>query len=221
MKMEAFEVESGGRDSYLGARLELSERNSPSNALCHEQRNPSRRQHSPCEREGRRDRQEVRENQSDEGLASIRALVMIDMIKDYAKGNYREVPALRAIGAVALALLYAPNPIDVIPDVLVGLGYLDDATVVAFALKLIDTELNRYKTWREKRDAEAGAQPTGKVVDVRGVFTGTMKPPSQDSIAIMRQKGYSPYAIKAEEERLAHTRTVSRYVLLLNKLLPM
>jgi len=31
-----------------------------------------------------------------------------------------------------------------------------------------------------------------------------MKPPSQDSIAIMRQKGYSPYAIKAEEERLTH-----------------
>ena len=92
-------------------------------------------------------------------------MVMIDMIKDYAKGNYREVPYW-AIGAVALALLYVLNPIDVIPDVLVGLGYLDDATVVAFALKLIDTELNRYKTWREKRDAEAGAQPTGKVVDV-------------------------------------------------------
>jgi uncharacterized membrane protein YkvA (DUF1232 family) len=40
------------------------------------------------------------------------------------------------------------NPADVLPDVIVGVGYLDDATVVAFCLKLIEKELEKYKAWQ-------------------------------------------------------------------------
>jgi hypothetical protein len=47
-----------------------------------------------------------------------------------------------------LALLYVLNPADVLPDVIVGVGYLDDATVVAFCLKLIEKELEKYKAWQ-------------------------------------------------------------------------
>jgi uncharacterized membrane protein YkvA (DUF1232 family) len=36
----------------------------------------------------------------------------------------------------------------VIPDIIIGVGYLDDATVVAFCLKLIERELERYKEWQ-------------------------------------------------------------------------
>ena len=68
-----------------------------------------------------------------------------------------------AISAGALALLYVLNPADVIPDVIIGVGYLDDATVVAFCLKLIERELERYKQWKAAN--AAGAQ-SGKVVDV-------------------------------------------------------
>jgi uncharacterized membrane protein YkvA (DUF1232 family) len=47
-----------------------------------------------------------------------------------------------------LALLYVLNPADVLSDVIVGVGYLDDATVVAFCLKLIEKELKKYKAWQ-------------------------------------------------------------------------
>lgn len=72
--------------------------------------------------------------------------VMLSMVSDYVKGNYREVPYW-AISASALALLYVLNPIDIIPDVIPGVGFLDDATVVAFCLSLMEKEIDRYKAW--------------------------------------------------------------------------
>jgi uncharacterized membrane protein YkvA (DUF1232 family) len=89
------------------------------------------------------------------------AKIMLAMVKDYWNGSYREVPYW-AISAVALALLYVLNPVDVIPDMLLGIGYLDDATVVAFCLKLVQKELEKYQEWAARK-----AQSTrGPVVDV-------------------------------------------------------
>ncbi len=84
--------------------------------------------------------------------------VMLELVKDYAAGRYREVPYW-AISAIALALLYVLNPADVIPDMILGVGYLDDATVVAFCLKLIEKELTRYKEWQARTVAAAPASP--------------------------------------------------------------
>ena len=102
--------------------------------------------------------------------ASLKALMgqaslMVSMVKDYVTRRYREVPYW-AISAVALALLYVLNPVDVLPDVILGVGYLDDATVVAFCLRLIEKELERYQLWKEGQASEGKAQPNGKVVDV-------------------------------------------------------
>lgn len=91
-------------------------------------------------------------------------MVMIDLVKDYATGRYREVPYW-AMGATALALFYVLSPIDVIPDVIIGAGFLDDAVVVSFALKLIEKELARYKEWKERQQGKS-PPVSGKVVDV-------------------------------------------------------
>ncbi len=92
-------------------------------------------------------------------------MVMIELVRDYVTGRYREIPYW-AIGATALALFYVLSPIDVIPDVVVGLGYLDDALVVSFALKLIEKELDRYKQWKSKQPGSVPPSATGKVLDV-------------------------------------------------------
>jgi uncharacterized membrane protein YkvA (DUF1232 family) len=92
--------------------------------------------------------------------------VMLSMIKDYASGKYREVPYW-AIGAVALALLYLINPLDVLPDVILGIGYLDDATVIAFCMKLIENEIEKYQTWKGTPNEPKPAEPTnGRIIDV-------------------------------------------------------
>lgn len=85
--------------------------------------------------------------------------LLLKMIRDYIRGAYREVPYW-AISAIALALLYVLNPLDVIPDLFPGFGYLDDATVLAFCLKLIEQELHKYKAWLEARERQ------GPVIDI-------------------------------------------------------
>lgn len=92
-------------------------------------------------------------------------MTMIDLVRDYVAGRYREVPYW-AMGATALALFYVLSPVDVIPDFVLGLGYLDDAVVVSFALRLIEKELDRYKQWKARQQSGGADKPSGKVVDV-------------------------------------------------------
>ena len=73
--------------------------------------------------------------------------LLFGMIKDYISGDYTEVPWY-IIGAIGSALLYVLSPIDLIPDFIPVLGYLDDAAVVAICLKFINEEVNAYKIWK-------------------------------------------------------------------------
>ncbi len=79
--------------------------------------------------------------------------LMFSMIRDYWQGNYRSVP-WKSIAAVAGALLYVLNPLDVIPDLILGFGFIDDAGVVALCLKLVESDLHRYAAWKEEHEAQ-------------------------------------------------------------------
>ncbi|MEE2762782.1 MAG: YkvA family protein [Pseudomonadota bacterium] len=79
--------------------------------------------------------------------------LMFSMIRDHWQGNYRSVP-WKSIAAVAGALLYVLNPLDVIPDLILGFGFIDDAGVVALCLKLVESDLHRYAAWKEEHEAQ-------------------------------------------------------------------
>lgn len=83
--------------------------------------------------------------------------LMFAMIRDYWNGNYRDVP-WKSIAAIAGALLYVLNPLDVIPDLLIGIGFLDDAGVVALCLKLVESDLYRYAAWKEQQENQISAR---------------------------------------------------------------
>ena len=72
--------------------------------------------------------------------------IIVSLIRSYIKGEYRELPLGTAIGLVS-ALIYFFSPVDIIPDFLPGLGYVDDLMVVAVALKFSYTDLDAYKKW--------------------------------------------------------------------------
>ena len=71
---------------------------------------------------------------------------MLRLIRAYSEGRYRDVPENTLIVMVA-AVVYLVNPLDVIPDALPALAYLDDATVVALAVRRSRETLDAFMTW--------------------------------------------------------------------------
>lgn len=76
------------------------------------------------------------------------AKLLFSLVRDYASGEYREIP-FNIIAAAGAALLYVLSPIDLIPDFIPVLGYLDDAAVIAFCLNLMEKDLVSYKVWKD------------------------------------------------------------------------
>jgi uncharacterized membrane protein YkvA (DUF1232 family) len=73
-------------------------------------------------------------------------LAMIRLIRAYHTGDYREIPA-RSLLIVISAMIYFVSPLDVIPDWIPVLGYIDDALVVGLALKTIKADLDAFMEW--------------------------------------------------------------------------
>lgn len=73
--------------------------------------------------------------------------VICHMISDYVKGNYRDVP-LASIITLTAAIAYLVSPIDLIPDFIPGIGYLDDAFVINLALQAVHGDLMSYSEWK-------------------------------------------------------------------------
>ena len=81
-------------------------------------------------------------------------ITMIEMIRDYMKGNYKAIP-IKVLISIVAAILYFVSPIDLIPDFIPIIGYLDDAAVIVLALKLgAGAELSKYRKWREEQELD-------------------------------------------------------------------
>ncbi|MGJ8743527.1 YkvA family protein [Polaribacter sp.] len=73
--------------------------------------------------------------------------LLFSMFKDYISGDYDQIPWY-IIASIGSTLLYVLSPIDAIPDFIFGIGYVDDAAVMALCLKFVDLELSEYKKWK-------------------------------------------------------------------------
>lgn len=60
-----------------------------------------------------------------------------------------EYPGLRTERLVLLfaALLYLVNPMDVVPDVIPGAGFIDDGAILAWTLAKLREEVDRFRSW--------------------------------------------------------------------------
>lgn len=74
----------------------------------------------------------------------------VNLAEDYIKGNY---PILdkKIFLALITVLVYFLNPMDLIPDFLFAYGFLDDFTVLSLFFKKYQTELKKYKEWKESK----------------------------------------------------------------------
>lgn len=73
--------------------------------------------------------------------------LMFGMLKDYKKGIYQNVPWF-TIAAIGLSLLYVFNPLDMVPDFIPGVGYVDDFALFTIVLRFIQSDLHSYLDWK-------------------------------------------------------------------------
>jgi uncharacterized membrane protein YkvA (DUF1232 family) len=71
---------------------------------------------------------------------------MLRLIRAYFRGEYRNV-SQDALLYIIAAVSYLLDPFDLIPDEVPFLGFLDDATVVSFALARTRRALDDFMIW--------------------------------------------------------------------------
>ena len=70
------------------------------------------------------------------------------MLGDIFTGKYKKVP-VGTIAAIVGTLLYVLSPVDLTPNFIPVIGYLDDAAVLAACLKFTKFDVEEYKKNRK------------------------------------------------------------------------
>ncbi len=71
---------------------------------------------------------------------------MLRLLRAYAGGDYRKIPK-DALLTIVAAISYLVDPFDLIPDEIPFLGYVDDATVISFAVSRTRNALDAFMLW--------------------------------------------------------------------------
>jgi len=87
-------------------------------------------------------------------------MAFLRLLRAYVRGDYRNVP-LKSLILIVAGVLYFVLPIDVIPDFLVGLGFVDDAAVLAWVYASVKKVLDEFARWESTRAGGAALEAPG------------------------------------------------------------
>ena len=95
------------------------------------------------------DQAEVKAANLDEKAGDFKLLIA--MGRDTIAGRYKmnKWNLFVIVGTV----VYVLSPLDAIPDVIPVLGWIDDLTIVGYAIGKLSAEMRKYKTFKEKTAA--------------------------------------------------------------------
>lgn len=74
--------------------------------------------------------------------------LFFEMILAYRTNRYRDISLSTLIISV-IAVLYALSPIDILPDFIPFIGWIDDFVVLRMALELIRDDIREFRIWKE------------------------------------------------------------------------
>lgn len=85
-------------------------------------------------------------------IASVRGdmVQLFRLANAWARREYTSLPWRSILYAVA-AIIYFVNPIDLIPDALLGIGFIDDVAVISVVVRAIRRDIMDFQTWEAAR----------------------------------------------------------------------
>lgn len=75
--------------------------------------------------------------------------LFLRMMKAYALGEYKDISKKHIVLCV-LAVIYFLNPADLVPDIIAGLGFIDDLAVINWVYLKLQDETIKFKDWESK-----------------------------------------------------------------------
>jgi len=75
--------------------------------------------------------------------------LLVRLLQAWTSGEYKGV-SMKTLGVIVAAVLYFISPLDLIPDFMPGVGYLDDAAVITWVLKSIAEDIDEFRRWEAK-----------------------------------------------------------------------
>ncbi len=82
-------------------------------------------------------------------------MAFLRLLRAYVKREYTDIP-WQSLVLIVAAVLYFLVPVDVIPDFILGLGYLDDAALIAWVVKTLQSVVDDFRKWESTRTETAG-----------------------------------------------------------------
>lgn len=70
------------------------------------------------------------------------------LLRAHVKGQYR-VQSFRFLLILVAAVIYFLNPLDLIPDFIIGIGLTDDLAVVTWVFQAAASELDAFMKWEK------------------------------------------------------------------------
>ncbi|WP_143960124.1 YkvA family protein [Litoribacter populi] len=74
--------------------------------------------------------------------------VLFRMIRAHVNGSYKGF-STKSLGMIALGLVYFVTPIDLIPDFIPVIGYVDDLTVLLAVIKTLQSDIQKFVLWEQ------------------------------------------------------------------------
>lgn len=76
------------------------------------------------------------------------ALTLVRLVRSFISGEYRNIAPSTIISGLAV-LLYVLSPIDLVPDFIPVLGFLDDLSLVSWYVGKFHGEITKFREWEQ------------------------------------------------------------------------
>ncbi len=76
------------------------------------------------------------------------ALTLVRLVRSYTSGEYRQIQTNTIVSGLAV-LLYVLSPIDLVPDFIPVVGFLDDLSLVGWFVGKFQVEITRFREWEQ------------------------------------------------------------------------